>query len=263
MLLWSLLVASVVGVGCAEVITYSNKSVEQGQKLLAAGQTEQAAGAFRNATQQNPRNVKAYYLLGQSYQKLGREQQALQSFKTALAVRPKVDPTSRAPDAIAAVAFRDDLVNGLADCVAKAASKDAELSAMTAKATASNDAVDWYVVARTNAIVGDADAALDAYGKALAASNNNDRAIVKSNGLYLAQLGQRQQAEAMLTKAYQMKPDDAEINAALRGLGVVPGPSLLEPGQLHQPALPKGPLPELEINVRDQRKADAANEPMP
>ena len=245
------------------LITYSNKSVEQGEQLQAAGRTEEAAGAFKNATQQNPRNVKAYYGLGQCYQQLGREQQALDAFKTALSVQPKVDPASHSPQAVAQVAFRDKLVDALAGCIAKAQSKDAELSAVTQKATASNDPLDWYVVARTNAMLGDADAAIDAYGKALATSNNNDRAIVKSDALYLAQVGQKPQAEEMLKKAYQMTPDDAEVNAALRQLGIVPGPSLLEPGQLHQPALPKGPLPELEINVRDQRKADAAKEPMP
>lgn len=255
----SFLVALALAVGCAEVITYSNRAVEQGDKLKAEGQTEAAAGAYRSATQQNPRNYTAFFRLGECYQELGREQQALQSFRTALDVMPAVDPRSKAPDEVARVATRDKLVDGLANCVAKSSSRDAELAALVAKADASNKPLDHYVVARTSDELGDADAAIDAYDRAVAATGDSpDRAILKRYGLYLARIGQNAKAEATLRKAYALTPEDAEINAALRNLGVVPGPSLLAPGQLHKPVMPKGPLPELEVNIRDQKKAAPA-----
>lgn len=250
----SLLLALAVA-GCAEVITYSNKSVAEGEKLQADGKISEAAGAYRNATQQNPRNFTAFFHLGECYQQMGREQQAIQSFRTALDVAPAVNLVGTEPEAIAAVNFRDRMVDGYATCVAKSQSRDAEMSALADRANASNKPLDLYVLARANAESGDADAAIEAYDRAVAASKSGDRAILKRYGLYLAQIGQKQRAESILGKAYALAPTDPEINAALRQLGVVPGPSLMTPDQLHHPVMPKGPLPELEINVRNQKPA--------
>ena len=238
--------------GCAELITYSNKSEAQGDKLMAAGRTEEAAGAYRNATQQNPGAYESFYKLGLAYQQLGREQQALQSFRAAVDVMPVA---SQQPQDIA---FREKAVDGLARCIANSASRDAEMAASAAKANQSGKPIDWYVIARTFVAAGDADNAIDAYDRAMLAANSQDQPIAKSFGLYLAQLpGQTKRAEAVLTKAYQLKPDDTEVNDALRKLGVVPGPSLLEADQLHQPLIPKGPIPELELNVKDKNAPPA------
>ena len=244
--------------GCAELITYSNKSVDEGEKLQAQGKTDEAAGAYRNATQQNPRNYKAFFHLGECYQQMGREQQAIQSFRTALEVAPPVNLVGREPETIAEVDFRDRMVDGYATAVAKSQSRDAEMSALADRANASNAPLDLYVLARANAESGDADAAIEAYDRAVAASKAEDRAILKRYGLYLATIGQKQKAEAVLGKAYALTPTDPEINAALRQLGVVPGPSLMDTSQLAHPVMPKGPLPELEINIRDQKKAAPA-----
>lgn len=254
----TLLVALAVAAGCAEVITYSNKSVAEGEKLQAQGRIEEAAGAYRNATQQNPRNYRAFFHLGECYQQLGREQQAIQSFRTALDVAPPVNLAGREPETIADVDFRDTMVAAYARCVGTSAAKDAELAALADRAAASKKPIDLYVLARANAEAGDADAAIDAYDRAVAASNSQDRTILKSYGLYLARIGQKPRAEAVLGKAYALRPEDAEVNNALRQLGVVPGPSLMAPDQLHKPVMPKGPLPELEINIRDQKKATPA-----
>jgi tetratricopeptide (TPR) repeat protein len=238
---------ALVFTGCAELITYSNKSYDQGQKLLAQGRLEDAAGAFRNATQQNPRHYQSFFALGQTYEKLGREQQALQSYRAALDVMP-------APIDAKDYAFRDQAINGYANCIATSASRDAELAAQGDRASRTRSAVDYYVLARAYVYTGDADNAIDAYDRALLASESRDASIAKSFGLYLAQINQGKRAEAVLTKAYQLNPGDAEVTEALRKLGVVPGPSLLEPNQLHSPLVPKGPIPELEINVKDKNK---------
>lgn len=237
------LVVASISVGCAELITYSNKSTAEGDKLMAAGRVEEAAGAYRNATQQNPRSYESFYKLGQAYEQLGREQQALQSYRAAVDVMP-TDST------VELRAFREKAVEGLANCIAKGASRDAEMTASSEKANRTGKPVDWYVVARTYVAAGDADNAIDAYDRAMLASNSQDQAIAKSFGLYLAQVGQKKRAEATLGKAYQLDPLDEEVIAALRKLGVVPGPSLLETEQLHSPIVPKGPIPELEIRPK-------------
>lgn len=237
--------AVLFGAGCAEVITYSNQSNEHGEKLLAAGKYEDAAGAFANATEQNPRHYKAFFNLGQTYEKMGREQQALQAYRTALDVMPTTDSGKKD------FATRDQIVSALAKCVATSASKDAEIEAIRQRAERSTQAIDWYVLGRTYAELGDADNALDAYDRALLAAGSTESGVVKDYGLYLVQVNQNKRAEVVLRKAYQLNQQDAEVNAALRKIGVVPGPSLLEPDQLSRPFIPKGPLPELEIQLKD------------
>lgn len=244
--------AVLFGAGCAEVITYSNQSNERGEKLLAAGQYEDAAGAFANATEQNPRHYKAFYNLGQTYEKMGREQQALQAYRTALDVMPTTDLGKKD------FATRDQIVGSLASCVANSASKDTEIAAIRAKAERSTQAVDWYILARTYAELGDADNAIDAYDRALLSSGSTDAGVAKNYGLYLVQVNQTKRAEVVLRRAYQVNQQDAEVNAALRKVGVVPGPSLLEPDQLSRPFIPKGPLPELEIQLKDSSDTSAS-----
>lgn len=239
--------------GCAEVVTYSNKSVAQGKKLQAEGRIEEAAGAFRNATQQNPTNYEAFYYLAQCYEQMGREQQAIQCYRTALEVFKPVDPLSHAPEARAEVETRDALVNAYARAIAHSAARDSELGALADRAQVSNNALDTYVLARANAEAGDADAAVAAYERAVQLSNGRDRAILKSYGNYLVQIGQKEQAAATFRRLYVLTPDDPDVSNELRKLGIVPGPSLLPPDQLSKPVLPKGPLPELEINVTDHR----------
>lgn len=253
-----LLLVGALGAGCAEVITYSNKSNAEGRRLMDQGRYEEAAGAFRDATQQNPRHYQSFFYLGQCYDKMGREQQALQSYRAAVDVMPEVERKPLTPEAKELVAFRERAVNGLGECIARSESRDAELAAAEERATRSRRAVDWYALARAYVAMGDADNAIIAYNKALSASESQDQPIAKSFGLYLLQVNQPRPGEIALRKAFQINPNDAEVNAALRKLGVVPGPSLLEQDQLNKPVIPKGPIPEVEINVKDANKKPAA-----
>jgi tetratricopeptide (TPR) repeat protein len=234
-----------LGAGCAEMITYSNQANEQGEKHLMAGQYQEAAGAFTNATAQNPRHYKAFYNLGQTNEKMGREQQALQAYRTGLEVMDTSELGKKD------MVYREKLVVALATCVAHGASKDAEVAALQQRAKRTAQPVDWYVLARTYAEMGDADNAIDAYDRAVLASDSRDVQIAKAYGLYLTQLNQNKRAEVVLTKAYQLNPLDEEVNAALRKIGIVPGPSLLTEEQMSRPFIPKGPIPELELQVKD------------
>ena len=241
-----------IGAGCAELLTYSNQSNEKGEKLLVAGRYEEAAGAFANATQQNPQHYVAFYNLGQSYEKMGRDQQALQAYGTGLEVMTTSETGERD------LAFRGKLVDALANCVANSESRDAEIASLRNKADRSGTPVDWYVLAKTYAALGDADNAFDAYDRALLASQSTDSQVAKNYGLYLIQVNQTKRAEVVLRKAYQLNQTDVEVNAALRKIGVVPGPSLLEQDQLSRPFIPKGPLPELEIQLKDSKDTAAS-----
>lgn len=231
--------------GCAEMITYSGAAEEKGIELMRQARYEEAAGAFRDAVRQNPRKYTSFFYLGACYERMGREQEALQSYHAALDVLPPrintADPNERET-----VEFREKAVNGLAEFVARANSRDQELAAMEAKAQKSRLPIDSYALAAAHAAAGDADSAVDAYDQAFMLSERQDFPIAKKYALYLMQINQSRRAEPVLVSAYRLNPGDAEVNAALRKLGVVPGPSLLAPNQLHSPIVPKGPLPELK-----------------
>jgi tetratricopeptide (TPR) repeat protein len=249
-----LLAGVVIASGCGELITYSFKSRRAGIEAYEQQRYEDAAGAFRNATQQNPRDYISFYYLGKIFQSTGRQQQALQSFKTAVEVMPvtlegKQDET-----------FRMTVIDALAECVNQAPSREQEVAALEDSANTSQRANDWFVVARTHAMTGDADSAIDAYSRAVLAGPK-DKQITRSYALYLEKIGQTRRAEPVLRRAYQLNPQDAEVADALRRVGVVPGPSLLEEQKLVQPIVPKGPIPELELRVKENPASTAGSNP--
>ena len=50
----------------------------------------------------------------------------------------------------------------------------------------------------------------------------------------------------MLRRAYAINPNDEQVAAALRRIGVVPGPSLKDRNALATPPVPLGPIPEVD-----------------
>jgi len=49
----------------------------------------------------------------------------------------------------------------------------------------------------------------------------------------------------MLKKAYAMNPQDAQVDAALRRMGIVPGPALKDRNALVKSPVPEGPIPPI------------------
>ncbi len=251
------IVASAALVGCGstartmsnvlntgDVITFSTQSQREGVKLYDAGEFDRAAGAFRNATTQNPRDYLSYFYLGKIYARQQREQLASQAFQTSLRVQPQTEAGRADLEA------RTRTAEAYAQFLAQATSRETELASFEQGVQKRNTATDWFALALVYVQTQDADNAIDAYNRATLIAPN-DFAISKSYGLYLSNLGARERAMPVLRKAYQLDPKDAQVNAALRELGVVPGPSLLTQDQMAKPIMPKGPLPEIEVNVRD------------
>src|SRR5687767_7344729 len=72
------------GAGCADVITYASDARRDGLKNMQEGNTVDAAGSFRNAVRQDPRDYKSYYYLGQCYDQMNSQHQAIQSYRSGL-----------------------------------------------------------------------------------------------------------------------------------------------------------------------------------
>ena len=224
--------------GCAEVVASSKHSREEGQKLYAEGNYVDAAGAYRNAVRKDPLDYRAYYGLGQSYDATKSYYQAIQAYQTALDVQKRTAPGRED------TAMRVKIIDALAQAMARGYDRTLQEGGTPNQP---QTAEVKYIQAKAFAYMGDADSAIETYRQATMI-DKKDFAIAKDFGLYLEQIpGKREDAARQLKKAYQLNQKDPEVVAALRRVGVVPGPSIKDQEQLAKPSVPKGPLPEMDI----------------
>jgi tetratricopeptide (TPR) repeat protein len=222
--------------GCADIITYSKDSRAAGIEMYNRQAYADAAGAFRNAVRQNPKDYRSYYYLGACNEQLGQFQQAIAAYKTSYQVidttmEGKQDPVWR---------FR--VLNGLAGAIAKSDTRDIELNALENRVRTRSFPDDHYLLAKVYALRGDADMAIESFDRAVTISPNNFH-YAREAGLYLESLGQHDRAVPVLQRAYSLDNTDQQVIAALRRLNVIPGPSLKDESKLAQPFIPKGPIP--------------------
>jgi len=239
-------------VGCADQITYSKDSRERGMMLMQQKEYADAAGAFRNGVRQNPTDYEAYFYLGQANDAMNQRHDAIAAYHTCLDVMAR---TLAGRDDIA---FRQNVLNALAQSIAKCDGRDAEVDALEQKARGRSVAEDYFLLGKIYAFRGDADSAIDAYNRA-AKLDPSSFYITKEYGLYLERMGQNAPALPLLKRAYAMNTNDTQLAQALRRLGWVPGPSLKDENALAKPLLPQGPIPEVE----DWGKNTAAAKPAP
>jgi Tfp pilus assembly protein PilF len=233
--------ASMLGaVGCtgtSSMLTYATDAREKGLKQYKAHEYENAAGSFRSATRQDPRDYKSFYFLGECYRALGSNQQAAQAFQSSLEVMElTLEGRQDKP-------FRAQAIQGLGAALAKGHDRTAEIAMPKPGKRPAEDAWLRATVFRHS---GDADAAVEAY-TAAALQAPGDFYIAKDFGLYLEELGQARQADIHLRRAYQLNSSDEQVANALRRVGTVPGPGLKEKDALARPPVPQGPLPELKM----------------
>ncbi|MDB5328747.1 MAG: Domain containing protein [Phycisphaerales bacterium] len=231
------LLALTLAAGCGSVVTFSKVSRDKGIEQLAAGQYAEAEGAFADAIRQNPRDYQSHTYLGILYDRQKQYTNALAHFKTSLDVQPLSEAGAKDPD------FRVKTLTAQADTWAKVPDNDRSVNDLTAKAAASTTGEEAFQLARIFSGRGDADSAVAAYNQA-AQQAPYKFYIVKAQGLYFIRQGLKAPAEQALRQAYRINDQDAEVNAGLRSLGIIPGPSLKDPTQLQKPMLPTGPLPD-------------------
>jgi tetratricopeptide (TPR) repeat protein len=227
--------------GCADMVTYSKDSRREGIELYNRGAYADSAGAFKNAVRQNPRDYRSYYYLGASNEQLQQYQQAIAAYKTSYQVIVTTMEGKQDPD------FRILVMNGLASAIAKSDTREVELNTLEHRARTRAVPDDWYVLGRIYALRGDADNAIEALVRAATIDPNNYQ-FARDAGLYLEQVGQTAEAVPLLRRAYSLSQGtDKQVSAALRRLGVIPGPSLKDESQLSRPIVPKGPIPSIQL----------------
>jgi Tfp pilus assembly protein PilF len=236
-------------------VTNTKAVRDTGIRQYNAGEYTDAAGTFKNATRQDPRDYQSYAYLGDCYQQMGQQQQAIQAYKASL------DTAGRSYQGREDAAFRARTLEGLAGAIVK--SGEVEIDAAQSAANGSGTAENYFLMAKIHRNRGDADSALDAFNRA-SLLGPKDFYIQKDYGLFLEQIGQNQPAEKTLRKAYSLNSKDADVVAALRRIGVVPGPSLYDQSALAKPPVPKGPIPparEWQFGGQKNRSTGAATVP--
>ncbi len=236
--LFSVLSSFILVGGCDSTLSYNDGTRRDGVALYNQGQYDQAAGTFRNAVKGNPRDYESYYWLGQSYASMKNWAQAINAHQTAL------DVMQLTVDGKRDVRWRREITNGLAFAIASSPARSQEIQRLEDAKHGRETADDALLMARIFYYGKDADSAIDAYNRAVLL-DPQDMGIAKEAGLYFASIGKNQFAEPLLKRAYNADPKDERVAAALRNLGIVPGPSLKNETELVKPPVPLGPIPQL------------------
>lgn len=202
--------------GCADVVTYANKSRDRGMQLYSEGAYGDAAGAFRNAVKQDPRQYVSHYYLALCYDQMGQHHMAFSQYRTAL------DVMSRSLAGKVDHETRPKIINSYAESIVRHDGGDVELTALTQSAEANRRAQEWVVLAKVYRMRGDADMAIDSYRRAAHWDDAASYAVRKEFGLYLIELNQPKDAEYYLRQAYHINSADEQVLAGLRQLGLVP-----------------------------------------
>lgn len=222
-----------------EMITYNPRAFrDQGVAQYNKADYVNASSSFKEALRQEPGDYTSRYYLGECFDKMGQPQRAIEEYRTTLVVM------SKSLEGKGDVAVRGKVLEALSEAIAHEPDRTADLALIERQQPRS--AENAVLLARIYRYSGDADTALTRYDEA----QNIDPAnplIAKEFGLYLEQLGQNKRANSQLRHAYAMNTRDEEVAAALRRLGVVPGPSLKSEDQLEKPFVPLGPIPEVDL----------------
>jgi len=206
--------------GCHEVFTYARQSRTEGLSLYKQKAYPEAAGAFRNATRQDPRDYESHFWLAQCYDQMELYQEAFAEYQAALEILPNTYGGKNDEE------FRQQIMAGYAESIARFDKRDIELNALEKRAETTQRAQEPLIIAKVYRIRGDADLAILAYKRATNWSPS-DFAIRKEFGLYLYDtLHQNRDGEYQLKLAYRLDANDKEVITALQKLGALPIPKL-------------------------------------
>jgi len=207
-------------VGCGtDMLTYAQDSKRAGIGEYNDGNYSDAVGSFQNAVRQDPRDAETEYWLGLSFEQTQNYHEAINAYKTSLAVMPEWG------SARFNRALHDKAFDRLACVIALHDPANTEIDLLTSVADKNSSDIDYWLLGRIFRYRGDADTAMDDYHRSIQLNPSNF-VVQKELGLYLVQLGQIQEASAVLRDAYRLNQYDDQVNGALRSVGMTPGPGL-------------------------------------
>ena len=235
-----LLAALLTGCG-TDIISYNREFRQNGFAQYNNQDYLNAAQTFKAALREEPGDYMSRYFLASCYEFMNRPQEAIEEYRTTLITM------SNSMEGKGDIQTRQKVAAAMASAIAKEADHSGDIAVIERQQPRTVE--NALMLARIYRQTGDADTAITRYEEAQTI-DPKDAIVAKEYGLYLLQLGQTQKADAQLRAAYALNSSDEEIAAALRRLGVVPGPSLKSEDALEKPAVPLGPLPEVEFTTK-------------
>lgn len=243
--------------GCSDILTYSQRNRDDGIEAYNQADYPKAAGAFRAALKQDPRDYMSHFYLGLSCLQIQNYQQAIVAFRSSL----DTQNVTRAGAEDNSTRLKS--LDGLAQAIVKADDSDTELDKVEQAARNSQGipaSREFYVLAKIHRYRMLPDMAVDYYNRACLNDPKNFD-FAKEFGLYCEQLQQNAKATESLRRAYAMNSGDKEVIAALQRLGTVPGLSLKDKDDLAKPVIPRGPIPEVDMDKVKSSLGIGSSEP--
>jgi Flp pilus assembly protein TadD len=205
--------ALLVGCSGSDMITFSQDAKREGIKQYNSGDYVDAAGSFRSAVRQDPRDYESYWYLGASKEQIKDYHGAILAYKTSL------DVMGQTMGGRSDAATKEKVLDRMAHLIAAGDEAETQINGLVAEAQQRHSADDYRLLGRTFRYRGDADSAVDQYRRGLHFAQD-DFGYHKEFGLYLAQLGQNADASRVLRDAYELDETDVQVNLALAKLGV-------------------------------------------
>jgi Flp pilus assembly protein TadD len=232
--------------GCnTDIISYNREFRNQGMQQYGKAAYADAASSFSNALRHEPGDYVSRFYLGASEEQMGKLQQAIHQYRTTL------DVMNVSLEGKGDAKFRAKVINTLASSISREADRSGDLAEIE---KAPRSAENSFLLAKIYRQTGDADSAITRFEQAQQLDPKNPD-IASEYGLYLEQLGQTQHADHQLRRAYTLNSNDEQVQAALRRLGIVPGPSIKGEDGLEKPFIPLGPLPEMDLSNSNKSPA--------
>ncbi len=207
----ALAVATLAGVGCTNHVVHRERGYDDYRQQDFAA----AADDFQKAVTAKPSDYQAQYYLGVTQLKLDQPVAAQMALEQALALRSE-DPAwrPRIADALAEAYYQQERVETLY----------AFLDNMVQ--TYHQQTVDYLRQAKYLGLMGDADGQKAALEKAAYFAGPEDETPYLALADFFLLFNDVPGAVAALKHAYYVAPKSEEVKDRLRGLGVVPGPTI-------------------------------------
>ncbi len=203
------LLASALLAGCS---THVSKETlrKRGDQAMFVEHWDVAIVNYTELTDRDPTDWSAQAKLGRSALATGDLSTARRALEIAAALRPT----------------DDRIANDLADTMQQQLAWDDLFAYLRDRATSTSTSTDWLRLARVAIEADDPDTARQAVRTALAVDADDDVAPYLMAARLLRQLGDDDEAQRTLALAWRIDPRDEDVLAALRDMGVVPGPTM-------------------------------------
>ena len=206
-----------VVIGCTEQTTTeiigepSNQPLlEKGSYAMWQGRWADAADLYSQAVKRHPGDWMAQYHLGQCYMEMDQPQKACQS----LAVAESLSPTNT------------DIADLYAEALLQSGEQNRLYTFLQHRAQKLQTVRAWVVFAQYAMDLDDPDSAINAINTAIAIGDGGNAEPFIIAAIFAERLGDDSLAVTRWQEAWIIEPTNTEISDALRGHGIVPGPTM-------------------------------------